>query len=60
MKGFLLMEQSVDQVPPRLKYELMSHNVKDDMRAGRRADNYCEARGLNRGEYHGGIKSSDI
>ncbi len=30
------------------------HNVKDVMEAGRRADSYCEALGLSRGEYHGG------
>ncbi len=40
MKGVLLIEQFMDQVTPNLKYELMSHNVKNVMEAGRRANSY--------------------
>ncbi len=58
MKGVLLMEQFMDQVHPSLKYELISHNVKDVMEAGCRADSYCEAHGLSRGEHHGGESHS--
>ena len=56
MREVFLMEHFMDQLPPNLKYELISHEVKDVMEAGRRADNYCEAHGLSKGEYRGGKK----
>ncbi len=37
MKGVLLMEQFMNKVPHTLKYELISHKVKDVMEAGHRA-----------------------
>ena len=56
MREVFLMEHFMDQLPPNLKYELISHEVKDVMEAGRRADNYCEAHGLNKGDPRGGKK----
>ena len=46
----------MDQLPPNLKYVLISHEVRDVMEAGRRAVNYCEAYGLSKGEYRGAKK----
>ena len=43
-----LMEHSMDQMPPNLKYELISHEVRDVMEAGRRADSYIEAHGCSK------------
>lgn len=54
MREVFLMEHFMDQLPPNIKYELISHKVKDVMEAGRKADSYCEAHGLSRGEYQGG------
>ncbi len=50
IKAVMQMEQFMSQLPLSLKYELVSHNVKDVMEAGRRADNYCAIHGLNRDE----------
>ncbi len=47
IKAIMRMEQFMSQFPLSLKYELASHNVKDVMEAGRRADNYCAIHGLN-------------
>lgn len=56
MREVFLLEHFMHQVPPNLRYELISHEVKDVMEAGRRADNYCEALGLSKGENLGGGK----
>ena len=55
IKGVILLEHFMDQIHPDIKYELISHGVKDIMEAGRRADSYCEAKGIGRGD-HGGKK----
>ncbi len=38
IKAVMWMEQFMSQLPLSLKHELVSHNVKDVMEAGRRAD----------------------
>lgn len=54
MREVFLMEHFLDQTPPNLKYELISHSVKDVMEAGRKADSYVEAHGLSKSEFQGG------
>lgn len=56
MREVFLMEHFMHQLPPNLKYELISHEVKDVTEAERRADSYCEAHGLSKGENRGGGK----
>lgn len=54
MREVFLIEHFMDQLPPN--YELIAHEVKDVMEAGRKADSYCESHGLSKGEYRGGKK----
>ncbi|XP_063863059.1 uncharacterized protein LOC135102162 [Scylla paramamosain] len=56
VKGVIQMEQFMSQMPLSVRCELASHDVKDVMEAGRRADKYCAVRGLNGDEHHGGRK----
>ena len=53
MRETILLEHFMDQVHPDIKYELISHGVKDIMEAGRRADSYCEAHGVCKGDQGG-------
>ena len=56
MREVFLMEHFMDQMPPNLKYELISHEARDVMEAGRRADSYIEAHGWSKNEFQGGRK----
>ena len=56
MREVFLMEHFMDQLPPILKYELISYEVRDVMETGRKADNYCDAHELSKGEYKGAKK----
>ncbi|KAK3893004.1 hypothetical protein Pcinc_003183 [Petrolisthes cinctipes] len=56
LREVFLMEHFMYQLPPNLKYELISHEVKGLMEAGCRADSYCEAHRLSKGEYPEGNK----
>ena len=50
MKEVFLMEHFINQVPPNIRYELISNEVKEVMEAGRRADSFVKAHGLSRFE----------
>ncbi|XP_063841016.1 uncharacterized protein LOC135089382 [Scylla paramamosain] len=56
VKGVIQMEQFMSQMPLSVRCELASHDVKDVMEAGRRADKYCAVRGMNGDEHHKGRK----
>ncbi|XP_063879416.1 uncharacterized protein LOC135110719 [Scylla paramamosain] len=56
VKGVIQTEQFMSQMPLSVRCELASHDVKDVMEAGRRADKYCAVRGMNGDEHHEGRK----
>ena len=56
MREVFLMEHFMGQLAPNLKHDLIFHEVRDVIKAGRKADDYCEAHGLSKGEHRGAKK----